>query len=210
MSVIVRLRREAASFLATYFGSAGEILINTTTWRVHVQDGATNNGYPHALLTDLIPVIYTLATLPASPTQYQVVAASDLGGVAGRLIASGVPSIPGWIRETEHGSAINTTLVTGAASLVYLTAPSTQFYNVTLTGNVTLTMSATDASGHTVGKGARQRIILSSTATMAAHTFAIVNGGGGGGTLKTLSAAGTGIEIEFDGTNWVEIASITL
>ncbi|VFU10264.1 hypothetical protein [Methylocella tundrae] len=44
MSVQVKRRREAASFLSTYVGAVGELLVDTTAWRVQVHDGATAGG----------------------------------------------------------------------------------------------------------------------------------------------------------------------
>lgn len=52
MSVQVKRRREAASFLSTYVGAAGELLVDTTAWRVQVHDGVTPGGHPVALLSD--------------------------------------------------------------------------------------------------------------------------------------------------------------
>ena len=53
MSVQVRRRREAASFLATYVGAQGELLVDTTSNRVQVHDGTTPNGWPTAAIADL-------------------------------------------------------------------------------------------------------------------------------------------------------------
>ncbi|WP_374308825.1 hypothetical protein [Methylocella sp.] len=52
MSVQVKSRREAASFLSTYVGAAGELLVDVTSWRVQVHDGATPGGHPLALLSE--------------------------------------------------------------------------------------------------------------------------------------------------------------
>ena len=53
MSTKVQARREAATFLATYAGAAGELLVDTTNNRVLVQDGATPGGFAAARLADL-------------------------------------------------------------------------------------------------------------------------------------------------------------
>jgi hypothetical protein len=45
MSVQVKRRRESASFLSTFTGAQGELLVDTTTWRVQVHDGATPGGW---------------------------------------------------------------------------------------------------------------------------------------------------------------------
>ena len=53
MSVQVRRRREAASFLSTFVGAQGELLVDTTNNRVQVHDGTTPGGWPAARIGDL-------------------------------------------------------------------------------------------------------------------------------------------------------------
>ena len=53
MSVQVRRRREAASFLSTYVGAQGELLVDTTNNRIQVHDGATPGGWPAAGIGDM-------------------------------------------------------------------------------------------------------------------------------------------------------------
>lgn len=53
MSVQVRRRREAASFLASFVGAQGELLVDTTNNRVQVHDGTTPGGWPAAAVGDL-------------------------------------------------------------------------------------------------------------------------------------------------------------
>ena len=53
MSVQVKRRREAATFLAGYVGAQGELLVDTTNNRVQVHDGATPGGWPAARLADV-------------------------------------------------------------------------------------------------------------------------------------------------------------
>ena len=53
MSGILRLRREIASFLATYIGAAAEVLVDETNWRLLLQDGVTPGGVPLARLADV-------------------------------------------------------------------------------------------------------------------------------------------------------------
>lgn len=52
MSVQVRSRRDTGSFLSTYVGAAGELLVDATAWRVQVHDGTTPGGHPVALMSD--------------------------------------------------------------------------------------------------------------------------------------------------------------
>ena len=53
MSVQVKRRREAATFLAGYVGAQGELLVDTTNNRVQVHDGATPGGWAAAKLADV-------------------------------------------------------------------------------------------------------------------------------------------------------------
>lgn len=56
MSVQVKRRRESASFLSTFAGAAGELLVDTTNHRIVVQDGVTPGGFPTARLSEVIAV----------------------------------------------------------------------------------------------------------------------------------------------------------
>lgn len=53
MATQVKIRRGTTAQMAAFTGVEGEINLNTTTHRIHSQDGATANGFPHALLDDL-------------------------------------------------------------------------------------------------------------------------------------------------------------
>lgn len=54
MSVEVKRRREAASFLATFTGAPAELLVDTTNNRVQVHDGATPGGWAAAKLAEVV------------------------------------------------------------------------------------------------------------------------------------------------------------
>ncbi len=56
MSVQVKSRRESASFLATFVGAQGELLVDTTNSRLQVHDGATPGGFPAAKLSEVSPL----------------------------------------------------------------------------------------------------------------------------------------------------------
>ncbi len=56
MSVQIKRRREAASFLSTFTGAAGELLVDTTNNRVQVHDGVTVGGFPAAKLSEVSPL----------------------------------------------------------------------------------------------------------------------------------------------------------
>ena len=53
MSVQVKRRREAASFLSTFIGAVGEILFDTTNNRLIASDGSTPGGFPAAKLSEV-------------------------------------------------------------------------------------------------------------------------------------------------------------
>jgi hypothetical protein len=54
MSIQVKRRREAMSFLSSYIGAPGELLVDTTNNRILVQDGATAGGWPVAKLGEAV------------------------------------------------------------------------------------------------------------------------------------------------------------
>ena len=54
MSIQVKRRREAASFLSTFVGAAGELIVDTTNNRVQVHDGTTPGGWPAAKLGEVL------------------------------------------------------------------------------------------------------------------------------------------------------------
>jgi hypothetical protein len=69
MSIQLRLRREIASFLATFTGAGGEALIDTTNNRIQVHDGSTPGGFPAAKLAEVLPV--TQQSAYGANVQYQ-------------------------------------------------------------------------------------------------------------------------------------------
>lgn len=48
----IKFKRGSTTALNNYTGEAGEIVVNTTTNRIHVMDGATKGGTPQALTVD--------------------------------------------------------------------------------------------------------------------------------------------------------------
>jgi len=54
MSVQVKRRREAASFLSTFVGAQAELIVDTTNSRVQVHDGTTAGGWPAAKLSEAV------------------------------------------------------------------------------------------------------------------------------------------------------------
>jgi Major tropism determinant N-terminal domain len=54
MSIQVKRRREAASFLSTFTGAPAELVVDTTNNRVQVHDGVTAGGWPAAKLAEVV------------------------------------------------------------------------------------------------------------------------------------------------------------
>ncbi|MGO9008079.1 MAG: hypothetical protein ACLQIQ_08540 [Beijerinckiaceae bacterium] len=54
MSIQVKRRREAASFLSTFTGAQAELIVDTTNNRVQVHDGSTAGGWPAAKLAEVV------------------------------------------------------------------------------------------------------------------------------------------------------------
>lgn len=53
MATVVQIRRGNTAKIAAYAGPVGEIIFNTDTGRIHVQDSVTLGGIPFALVSDL-------------------------------------------------------------------------------------------------------------------------------------------------------------
>lgn len=141
-------------------------------------------------------VTNTVANLPAAGNfTGQMVYVSNLGGGAALLQCDGI----NWFRTGFGGYEARTTS-TGSETLTTLTNASNVEYTAILTGNLSVTLSGTDAKGTTVKKGAEFEITRSG---LGLFTFSIINGGGGGGTLATFaSATAKAARCVFDGTNW--------
>lgn len=82
-----RLARGTNAQVAGYTGPSGEPIVNTDTWRLHVQDAATAGGKPLALLTDLDPLDTRLGTAESDidTLQAQVAALLAAGQPQGRI-----------------------------------------------------------------------------------------------------------------------------
>lgn len=138
----------------------------------------------------------TVANLPAAGNfTGQTAYIPNLGGGAALLQCDGT----NWFRTGFGGYEARATS-TGSETLTPLTNASNVEYTAILTGNLSVTLSGTDAKGTTVKKGAEFEITRSG---LGLFTFAIINGGGGGGTLATFaSATAKAARCVFDGTNW--------
>lgn len=197
MSVQVRRRREAASFLATYVGAQGELLVDTTNNRVQVHDGATPGGWPAAKLADIVGrtavadanyvalvtdrtvaiTVLTAArtvTLPASatyPTGTRLVVLDETG-----VCSTATP-----ITVASTG----TDLINGATAFVIGTAYALLAVQSNGAGKWTIIDRAT-------AKGPTQTILTSASGTAGSGTYTtplsaswlrlrMIGGGGGGG-----------------------------
>ena len=106
MSVQVKRRREAASFLSTYIGAAGELLVDTTNNRVQVHDGVTPGGFPAAKLSEV------LAVTPLSTVALGAAGSSIKFGVVEELI-------------TLSGAATNSTIQIPSRAIVFAVSSRT-------------------------------------------------------------------------------------
>lgn len=138
----------------------------------------------------IAPKTVTIGTLPtASTLTGQISGASDLGGGAGLLESDGAA----WRRLRADSYNANAT-TTGAVTLTTLTDATVQRFTTTLTGNLTITLSATRAY-----VGARFRVIA--PAALGGFTFTV--------NSKGLTA-NQWYEAMYDGSAWVEVAGGTL
>ncbi|MDR3461527.1 MAG: hypothetical protein P4L76_04330 [Beijerinckiaceae bacterium] len=105
MSVQVKRRRESATFLASFVGAQGELIVDTTNNRVQVHDGATAGGFAAAKLAEVLQTANNLADLSNKTT-----ALGNLGAVASTQIgvANGIASLDstGHVPSTQLPASI--------------------------------------------------------------------------------------------------------
>jgi hypothetical protein len=89
MSIQVRRRREAASFLAGFVGAQAELLVDLTNNRVQVHDGATPGGWPAAKLAET----QTIGRTAVSDANYAIVTSDVLVSIVA-LSASRTLTLP--------------------------------------------------------------------------------------------------------------------
>lgn len=137
----------------------------------------------------IAPKSYTIATLPtASTLAGQLVYCSDLGGGGGSLESDGTA----WRRMRTESYAPNAT-TTGAVTLTTLTDATTVRFTATLTGNLTVTLSATRAY-----TGAKFRVIA--PASLGGFTLTV--------NSKSMTA-NQSYEADYDSAAWVGVAGGT-
>ncbi len=122
MSVQVKRRREAASFLSTYIGAQGELLVDTTNNRVAVQDGATPGGFPAAKLSEVSP----LSALMVAAKGAAHGSAVKIGCLEDLIICSGASSV-------STAQIPNRAIVYGVGVLVVSPITGASSYNVDAT-----------------------------------------------------------------------------
>lgn len=127
MSVQVKRRRETASFLSTFTGAAGELLVSTDTKELFVHDGATPGGFKASgargsfgsflQLNTLEGGIETITTGGTTySTTIQIPARSMVIGVSHRVIAAITGCTAFEIGVTGTPGMFATGLGTGAGS----------------------------------------------------------------------------------------------
>ena len=169
MSVQVKRRREAASFLSTFAGAAGELLVDTTNNRVQVHDGATAGGFPAAKLSEVSP----LSALMVAAQGAAHGSAVKIGCLEDSIICSGASSASTQVipsRAIVFGVSIYVvTTVTGASSF-----------------NVDATLSSSGGVGTTAGQfgaglgvsaGSNNAGVIGPTAWYAASTVKLTANG---------------------------------
>lgn len=73
MSNTVQHKRGDTAAVNGYTGAVGEFVYNTTTKRIHTQDGATAGGTPLALLSDVPSVVGSVTSVAATvPTGFNI------------------------------------------------------------------------------------------------------------------------------------------
>ena len=197
MSVQVRRRREAASFLSTYVGAQGELLVDTTNNRLQVHDGTTPGGWPAAKLTE---VAQRTAVVDAN---YQALATDRTIAftalTAARSVtlpaASAYPAGTRLLVMDESGGCSPTVTIT-------LSAAGSDTINGAAAGVLTvpyglLALQSNGAGKWTIvdraiNKGPTQTVLTSASGTSGSGTYTtplgtswvrlrMVGGGGGGG-----------------------------
>lgn len=143
MSVQVKRRREAASFLSTFVGAAGELLVDTTNNRIQVHDGATSGGFPTAKLSDVTAITALTGDLAGSTLPATTIAA---GAVTGAKIASGTITGSNMVAGTVTSTQIANGTVTGTDIAAATVAGSNMVNNT-----VTNTQLAANAAANNLG-----------------------------------------------------------
>lgn len=148
-------------------------------------------------LVQLGAVTPTVANLPpAANFKGQTYLIPNLGGGAGLLQSDGT----NWGRTDQGGYEVRI-LATGLETITSLTNACNVEYTANLTGNVSVTLSGTDAKGTTVKKGACFRITLDQSAP-GAFTFAVKDGPSTNTLITFGSATNKSAAFFFSGTNW--------
>jgi hypothetical protein len=125
MSEQLQLRRGTASQIASFTGAQGEVVVDTTNYRLVLQDGSTAGGYPVAKLAEIVANTRTAvsdasyAALPSDRTIAFVAltAARNVVLPAAAAYATGTRLLV--VDETGNCSSINTiTLVANGADKI--------------------------------------------------------------------------------------------
>jgi hypothetical protein len=128
MSIQVQLRRDTDANVANFTGKAGEVVVETTSNRLVVQDGATVGGFPTAKLADITGTNTTAAQF----------ASLGIGGIAGsnQLTVNGASAL--FNGTTSFNHVINKSAAGNSAGMQFQDA-YTSYAQFGLLGNDNLT-----------------------------------------------------------------------
>lgn len=170
MSETLQLRRGTAAQVAAFIGAQGEVVVDTTSNRLVLQDGATAGGFPAAKLSEVSPVslarravsdanatalstdrIIAYTAITAARVVSLLAAASyPLGAVLGVVDESGAVSATNTITLTPNGSD----RINGATILVVSAPYGRVFLESDGVSRWTITnQDVFDALGITAGAG---------------------------------------------------------
>lgn len=135
MSIQVKRRREAATFLSTYTGAQGELLVDTTNNRVQVHDGATPGGFAAAKLSEVAGLAPVQSV--AGRTGAVALALADIAGAAplASPVFTGAPTAP---------TAAPGTASTQIATTAYADRSATTNFSRTAVNDTNYTALASD------------------------------------------------------------------
>ena len=192
MSVQVRRRREAASFLATFVGAQGELIVDTTNNRVQVHDGATPGGFPTAKLADVAQrTAVADAACTALATDRTIAFTALTTARAVQLPAASAYPVGTQLLVVDESGACS------ATSTITLNRAGTDTINGAASAVIALPYGFIALNGNGAGKWT---VVDQATASMAQQTASNVAITGGTAALTTLTLKSTASNLAAQGT----------